>query len=515
MKIKSWIFFVFLILILPIPVSAANWFIDNAALGNNDGTSWGNAWNSFSEISWTSISPGDTLFISGGVDNKIYRIRETGSLSVGANGTPESFLLIRPGGASPAPSGHDGTVIIDGEGQYNGLISMAGRSYVAIDGQVLGEKKILVRNSQINCDGSPGSIIEAAGSSRVKISYVEIKSGEMGINLTHAEKFEIHHCIIHDIRQEAIIRATGNFEADGQYGGSSIHHNELRGNVNKDGQGQGTDGIQATFSIDIYDNILGGNLVEPALHCGINSQHPDGMALAGRYFRIYNNHIFDWPNAFLTADLADNNEGHLWVYNNIFEITKTPSSGFWDGAGRVIDYAAKTSGMILKDIIFAHNTIVNTTIYGLHINLYYSNISFSDVLIKNNLWYNSAGPNSLVYLEDDGIYTCGSISGDVQIDYNLNNAGDQGGEGFTCDGKVFFQEHDINDAPEFVIYRGFSPFNDYHLASQPAETGVDLSKYFRTDFDGNIRTRWDFGAFEYVIGRESIAPNFPETLQIR
>ena len=47
-------------------------YVDKNASGQNNGTSWRNAWESFSDIEWDQIQPGDTIFISGGKDSTIY-----------------------------------------------------------------------------------------------------------------------------------------------------------------------------------------------------------------------------------------------------------------------------------------------------------------------------------------------------------------------------------------------------------------------------------------------------------
>jgi hypothetical protein len=35
------------------------WYVNNTASGSNNGTSWTNAWKSFSNINWSSIQPGE------------------------------------------------------------------------------------------------------------------------------------------------------------------------------------------------------------------------------------------------------------------------------------------------------------------------------------------------------------------------------------------------------------------------------------------------------------------------
>jgi len=49
----------------------SNHYVDKNASGQNNGTSWANAWQSFSAINWGSIQPGDFVFISGGTESTI------------------------------------------------------------------------------------------------------------------------------------------------------------------------------------------------------------------------------------------------------------------------------------------------------------------------------------------------------------------------------------------------------------------------------------------------------------
>jgi MYXO-CTERM domain-containing protein len=89
--------------------------VDNAAAGSNAGTSWTDAWQSFADIDWSALGPGDTLYISGGSGSKTYleRLVMNGNQGSGVSGEPGNPVVIT-GGTDP---GHDGTVIIDGEFQ--------------------------------------------------------------------------------------------------------------------------------------------------------------------------------------------------------------------------------------------------------------------------------------------------------------------------------------------------------------------------------------------------------------
>ena len=130
---------------------ARNHYVDKSANGSNNGTSWSNAWESFGSINWSSISAGDTIYISGGSSSKTYY--ET--LQVGsASGTSSAPITITKG----QTSGHNGKVIIDGADlRSNGISSTSsGRNYFRIS-------HLTIRNHtsrEIRIERSTGTIIE-------------------------------------------------------------------------------------------------------------------------------------------------------------------------------------------------------------------------------------------------------------------------------------------------------------------------------------------------------------------
>ena len=83
-----------------------NHYVDKNANGLNNGTSWATAWNSFSSINWSSIQPGDVIYISGGTDSTVYN--ET--LDIQKSGTAGHLITIRRGQSS----GHNGRAVIMG-----------------------------------------------------------------------------------------------------------------------------------------------------------------------------------------------------------------------------------------------------------------------------------------------------------------------------------------------------------------------------------------------------------------
>jgi hypothetical protein len=99
-------------------------YVDKNATGLNNGTSWTNAWQSFSVINWGSVQPGDVVYISGGTDSLQYNE----ILTVGASGTAGNPITIIAGKYSPTPSGHSGRVIIDGGGTRTQSIQIRANS---------------------------------------------------------------------------------------------------------------------------------------------------------------------------------------------------------------------------------------------------------------------------------------------------------------------------------------------------------------------------------------------------
>lgn len=100
------------------------WYVDKNATGLKNGTSWVNGWTSFSAINWSSIQPGDTIFISGGNSSLVYNE----SLSIGKSGVSGHPIVITKG----LSSGHNGQIIIDGQNTRLDAVNMNGCDYITI-----------------------------------------------------------------------------------------------------------------------------------------------------------------------------------------------------------------------------------------------------------------------------------------------------------------------------------------------------------------------------------------------
>jgi hypothetical protein len=111
-------------------LEAASFYMDSAVPASGDGSSWATAWKNLSNIDWSAIQPGDTIYISGGGRSKTYR----GTLVIGAAGTAGNPIKITRG----IDAGHDGTPILEGQngvsnwyGVNNGWNSMP-RNHVIV-----------------------------------------------------------------------------------------------------------------------------------------------------------------------------------------------------------------------------------------------------------------------------------------------------------------------------------------------------------------------------------------------
>lgn len=479
---------------------ATNWYMDSAASAGNDGTSWGDAWETFGDVVWggAGVVAGDTLYISGGATSKTYTATAEYMLTVGVSGTAESPVTVATGAKSSAPTGHDGTVIFEGSDSWWGLVYANNRSYIVIDGEKSGSRNWTFQNCTTVADAAAVVIPGGTGN---KLTYVTITAVGMGVWATYADELEISYCSITDVRRDNAIRCiVANSDAT-EFGLTKIHHNTIQTNYNTV-DGAGPDGIQSGMSTDIYNNYF-----YTAEGVQVGGQHPDMCQTAGKYHRIYNNIFRNAVDS--TIDIGiDNAWGghwiHCWIYNNIF----TSDSDATMPAGTATGIRAYVpNDNPIDDIKICNNTFVDRTgiTGGNQINLTLNGTEeVTNSLIQNNLFYNCA--KSSYYLVNIGTTLNGA---DWNVDYNLTNAGASGVATMWVDGELYTQDHPRTTAPTFVSYVEMNPANDYHLATEDTGArgqGVDLSAYFTTDKEGVTRSAWDIGAYEYDSGNPPPLP---------
>ena len=99
-------------------VYPSDYYVNKNASGQNNGTSWANAWQSFSAINWSLIQPGDVVYISGGTDSTVYYEE----LDIQTSGSAGNYVTIR----NAVDAGHNGRVIIDGDSTLSTGIYIGG-----------------------------------------------------------------------------------------------------------------------------------------------------------------------------------------------------------------------------------------------------------------------------------------------------------------------------------------------------------------------------------------------------
>ena len=145
---------------------ATNWYVRPGGAGSTSGADWNNAW-SVGGIGWSSVKPGDTIWLAGGTYND--------TLSVAASGTSSAYITIErvrstdtvPASAAGWSSSFDSQVIVNGNGGLpcTWLGSGTLGSYIYMDGRVDSGISFQLANVSSSVASFPGAVYFGAGCS--------------------------------------------------------------------------------------------------------------------------------------------------------------------------------------------------------------------------------------------------------------------------------------------------------------------------------------------------------------
>jgi hypothetical protein len=474
------------------------WYVSaNASGGNNDGTSWANAWQGFKSINWYRLGPGHTVYIDGGANGLTYDHDELVTQVDGASNAPLTFKV------STEP-GHNGKVT-----QIGGITVKS--RWLTIDGSkdpgfvVTSTDRILDNiNWKVNQTGDEGTFNPAVNtyySIGCSVRWLECtgvgnrSSGESitAVNLYPETDGPLHsefaYCWVRDNWGSGIVQGCSR-----AYLGSSlikIHHNLVERNRNNM--------MVISRSVDIYNNILR-NSGNPSI------AHPDGIQGGVSDVRIYNNIIGNAYGATLYPNLGDGVYANFYVVNNFFYNTQTNV----DSSLSLQFSWVGSKDSTLSNVVVAGNTFYSVKGTVLSFGRIRYPVHYRAIKVVNNLFFSGAECNrEAAQFGIGGDYT----ESDVQVDYNifcgpskLINYKFKSRDMLYPDAEAFnaatSYKHNKSAVPSVVSMRSnnFVPTAGDRVARG---AGVDLSAIadqipaITNDLNGQARgPRWNIGAYQ-------------------
>jgi hypothetical protein len=456
----------FLIFALASICSASVWYVRpaGATYGAGNGTSYNDAWSGFSRIGWASVSPGDTIYISGSFSE---------SLVFGKSGTAGNLIMVR-GDLANAPAG-----VING-----GTVSMHGLSYCAING-------VAINNPN-------GVGIEFQNGSYDQVLNCSISGGSGdGINGNFGGGFYIYNTVITSCQGQAICVGLSN-------------------NPNVVNPTTVIDKCQILDPMGtLTDGICVGNdtIVSRCIISGLNSmtKHADGIPIQGSRVVVKQNIVSSCTQG-IYPDSFDFGSGAQCIVNDVTIsgnlIIQNPLVMSHMNA---INVDVETAGVAsLRNVLIYNNTIAGVDQYGINVSDRGNGGSrLSGLKIMNNIvvdtgFYTSTGCIS--------VSSNGSIPG-LTIDYNLVGEYQQNIPAYRYQGTAMnrsqmqaqgFELHGIENPPLSSIFKKYAyqaVDNDYTLpdGSPAIGIGLNLGGDYNYDLNGMVRSAtaaWDNGCYQ-------------------
>ncbi len=412
-----------------IPAYGTNHYVDKNATGSNNGSSWSNAWESFSAISWSSVSAGDVIYISGGSDSTLY----TETLNIGKSGSSGNNILITKG----TESGHNGKVVIDGQNSLTSCVNFGSSQYVTID--------------HLSLNYATDSNVKLRSNNNI-VQYCSflIHKATYGIDL-RGSNCQVLHNIVEtsagsDGGQRDFIQSTAG-------GNNTYAYNYIR--IKNETESQHTDCFQ--FYNMTGDCVLHDNFLWQDNHKTNNAQ---GIYMTSSNIRLtcYNNIIyFPYGKHGIGINNVGGYSGTVTAYNNtLYGGEGAVESQMWFQSG-------VNDAVIKNNISYSANPQVEPLYFG---------VTTTGSTIDYNVLYN--GSSTIVYNGGGKTWNQWQSSGYDNHGYNSNPL-------FRDAGSMDFKVESNSDA----VDRGESlnaPYNtDYAGLPRPQGQNYDMGAY---EYDG-------------------------------
>lgn len=411
--------------------SGSSWYVDKNATGANNGSSWANAWSSFSAINWSQIQPGDTVYISGGPSSKIYY--ESLTLPLGKDG-----VTIRDG----TDNGHNGEVIIDGQGSGTG-ITINGRGSLSQDITI---KNMTVQNFSRGIYGD-------------------------GENSGGLQNIVIDNCQILNFKRAGVF-----FEGNGNVGANTNIVVKNSYFNDDDSYSSQSDAIYVQYLNDFTADH--NRLVIDNPYAGSNDLHSDNIQSFWVDNIVYSNNIALQQSAYKVKGtqlyFIEEGNGVHKIFNNV-AFSNSPNAQ--DSTIRIKRNSGTYHAFVYGNSVYTKN---DQTL----------NTDDPDTVIENNIFYSGGSSFHNINVQFGSGRGPGSVV-DYNIYYNPGMTSVNGSMG----------PHDISDDP---LYMNTGNINTYDLTLQSGSPGIDagtnLGLAYNFDINGLARPQgvgWDIGAYEH------------------
>ncbi len=481
-------------LLLCVQSFAGTWYVDSAATGANDGTSWADAFESFADTDWSAIAKTEhqPIYISGGSTSKTYA--ET--FAVAWKDTSGFTLTIRPG----QDASHNGIVYLEGsptgcglkfgtDSEYASPYSFDQADYVTLDGSYNGAAHIIIRDTY-----DKGIYFRYGPGTNNTVRYVNVTDCGLGVAQGHGIRMDtgdavntlIEYCVISGNEQDGI---NWNDET-AAFDSLTIRFCTIYGNQD--------DSIQCGGGVTVHNCTMDGTGYDE--EGGTN--HPDAIQGTAGYWKIYNNKMGDHTQElFIQSEPADGGVlNDIKIYNNVFyrtdegedvSILLSMNTGSadptwdnieiigntFDGGYTTLRLLSKTVGsdITLTDCEFSNNLITAGGIITMNgASEGTQTWTAGEFLARNNLFFDST---TSIKWKTNSYTTVSSW---------------QTANGTDCSGNIVGTATFSNAAAL-----------DYTLLSGDAlNNGVTLSAPYTTDAIGTLRPQgaaFDIGAYELFV----------------